>query len=352
MVLAVVIATGLVTMLLTQPHETEGGKATLRVADSLPSDSPSDEPSDSPSTRPSASVRPTPSETPTDTQTTPASDGSGSSGGGSGGSSQVMGDLGPVPPGSAVFGYTPGRHSWSATSNGIAIAVQMSPAAPRAGETVTFDVHSSAAARCCYAYMVFGNGRGTPDVHCMEGPTGTDYHVQYTTIYNRPGRYEFLAGAMRGKSCDDQGDLYAYIEIAPGTSSGQGPDLPAVKVDSSTPKSGHEGDPAWLTLWGDATDDDGYLTKLVIDWGDGTTDTLPGDDGSCQVAADGWPAGTEAMLPGEPHPPYHHYLSYGRFHVTLTAVSTACNGSDVQRGHASMSWDNPAPPKPSPSPTA
>src|SRR3954462_1855175 len=351
MVLAVVVATAAVTFLLTKPRETLGGRATLRVLDSVPSDSPTDEPSASPTTAsPSVSQRPTSSQTPTDQATTPASNGSGSGsgGGGGGGGDQNMSDLGPMPPGSVSFPYSSGRHAWSGTSNGIAMSVLMSPAEPRAGETVTFDVHASAAARCCYAYMVFGNGRGTPDVHCMEGPTGTEYDVRYTTIYNQPGRYEFLAGAMRGKSCDDQGDLYAYIDVAPGTSSGQGPDLPVVKVDSSTPKPGHEGDPAWLTLWGDATDDDGYITKLVIDWGDGTTATFPGDDGSCQVAADGWPAGTEAMLPGEPHPPYHHYPSYGTFHVTLTAVSTACNGSDVQRGRASMSWDNPAPPKPTP----
>jgi len=120
-----------------------------------------------------------------------------------------------------------------------------------------------------------------------------------------------------------------------------------VKVDSSTPAPGHDNDSSYVTLWGQGTDDDGFVRHLVVDWGDGTTTTFPGDT-DCQEAADGWPAGSEADVPYDP-PPVHHYKTYGDFRITLTAVSTACDGSDVQRGHASMTWSNPAPPKPSPS---
>jgi len=303
-VVAVVIAVAAITLVLTKPRSSEGGRATLRVAESVPSDSPTEEPSESATATPSTSTPPTPSETPPDDTTSPPpSDGAGSGGGGGGGgggTSQSFSDLGPMPPGSAYFPYEAGRHSWTATSNGITMTVRMSPATPRAGETVTFDLHSSAPARCCYAYMVFGNGRGTPDVHCMEGPTGTANDVEFSTIYNRAGRYEFLAGAMRGKSCDDQGDIYAYVDVAPGSSSGQGPSLPAVQVDNSTPPAKHPNDPAWMTLWGHARDDDGWIRKFIVEWGDGTSQTFPGDVGGGTRAADGWPAASEADVPYDP----------------------------------------------------
>ena len=358
MVLVLVVATALVTLFLTQPHEPGGGQATLRVSDSVPSDAPSAEPSDSPSVEPSATASAT--ATPSTEQTSASPSDSGGSTGGSGGSAgsgsssgQVMSDLGPVPPGSVVYGYEAGRHVWSGTSHGIDMTVRMSPSQPHAGETVTFDIHASAAAHCCYGYMVFGNGRGTPDVHCMQAPSGTSFDVEYTTIYNREGRYEFIAGVMTPshQSCGNQGDIYAWIQVGPGTSTDQGPSLPVVQVDNSTPPPKHQNDPAWMTLWGHARDDDGYLTKLIVDWGDGTSATYSADGGTCVRGSDGWPAPTEADVPYDPPPP-HHYTSYGTFHIRLTAVSTACGGGDVQRGSATMTWSNPAPPSPDPSPTA
>ena len=99
---------------------------------------------------------------------------------------------------------------------------------------------------------------------------------------------------MRGKSCDDQGDLYAYIDIAPGTSSGQGPSLPVVQVDNSTPPPKHQNDSAWMTLWGHARDEDGFIKKLIVEWGDGSSQTFAGDVNGCNRAADGWRAGAAA----------------------------------------------------------
>jgi len=355
--LAAVLAVAGVAVVVLR-HHGDSGTATLRVADDGSAPTPSEEPtatvsetpSETPSAEPSASASEV-SATPTGSDAGSSGGDSGSGGGGNGGGSGTpsYSDLGPMPPSSVYFPYSAGRQSWSGTSHGITMSVHMSPAEPKAGQTVTFDVQTSAAARCCYAYMVFGNGRGTPDVHCMQGPTGTSYDVRYTTIYNKPGRYEFLAGAMRGPSCDEQGDIYGYLEVAPGTSSGQGPSLPVVQVDNSTPPPKHQNDPAWMTLWGHARDEDGFIKKFIVDWGDGQTETFPGDV-DCQRGSDGWPAPSEADVPYDPPPP-HHYTSYGNFRIRLIAVSTACDGSDVQRGVATMTWSNPAPLSPEPSPT-
>lgn len=260
-----------------------------------------------------------------------------------------MSNLGPVPSGSLVFGYSSGRDSWSGTSNGVAMSVTMSPSRPRAGQTVTFSIHTSAPKKCCKVYMVYGNGRSTGEDSCMTFPSGTSYTVDDTTIYNRSGRYEFLVGAF-SPTCNNQGDLYAWVDVGAGTTTAQGPDLPVVKVDSSTPAPGHENDPSYVTLWGQGDDDDGYITKLVVNWGDGTSSTFAGDPNPCQRTSDGWPAASEAQVPYDP-PPAHHYKTYGDFHITLYAYSAACNGSDVQRGQATFTWPDPSP-APSPSPSS
>lgn len=350
-VLAVVLVVTGIAVLLSRPHDHRDARDTLRTVNSLSSDSPAPEATATATATPSHEPAPSAATTPepVSSASVTAGDGGGTA---TGAGSPVVSDLGPIPPGSVVFGYEAGRHSWSGTSHDVNIAVDMSPAAPHAGETVTFTIYTSSVHRCCHASMVFGNGRTVGEGECSNPTTATSATTVFTTIYNRGGRFEFSASAASGKDCDGGGDLYSWIEVGSGTSSGQGPAVPVAEVRWDTSPPAHDGDPSYLSLYGDATDDDGFVRHLIVDWGDGTVVTYPGDT-DCHEGTDGWPAGSEAWLPANPWGPIHHYKTYGTFRITLTAVSTACDGSDSQRGHGSMTWTNPAPsPSPTPSPSA
>lgn len=259
-------------------------------------------------------------------------------------------NYGPRPPGSVTAPYRAGQTSWDLTSNGIRFRVSMTPA--KAGEPMTWTVDtSSSVAGCCAIYLLFGDGFGArPDMDCDH----PDPSVSYSHIYNRGGRKEFMVQAGHSKSCGASGDgsVYGAFDVAPGTSTAQGPSLPVVQFDTSTPVPGHANDHRYVSLWGEVDDADGYITKLVVSFGDGTSKTFPGDEGPCQRTPDGWPAASKAWLPYQP-PPYHYYAKPGTYTLTLTAYSAGCDGRQAQSGSKSFTWTVPAPePSETPEPSA
>jgi len=129
----------------------------------------------------------------------------------------------------------------------------------------------------------------------------------------------------------------------PHASTGQGPSLPKVMLARGGPVPGHENDYLYVALMGWADDADGFVRTLLLDWGDGSpVQTLPGDSLGCRPSATGWPRPSLASISRTP-PVWHQYfekLTY--FTVTLTAVSTGCDGSQEQRGTSSLSVFIPA----------
>lgn len=129
----------------------------------------------------------------------------------------------------------------------------------------------------------------------------------------------------------------------PVASNGQGPSLPKVMLARGGPVPGHENDYLYVSLFGWADDADGFVRTMLLDWGDGSpVQTLPGASPGCRPGANGWPRPSSAMISRTP-PVWHQYfekLTY--FTVTLTAVSTGCDGSQQQRGTASLEVYIPA----------
>ena len=306
-----------------------------------PTPSASTSPTPTPTPKPTATTAaPTASPTPRDTPTAAATR---SSGGG-------YTNYGPRPPGTVTAPYVPGQRSWDVTSNGFRIRV--SATAAKAGTPMTWTVDASSGARgCCAVYLLFGDGYGaTPTMEC-DAP---DPSVSYTHTYNRGGRKEFMVQVGDSRSCGASGDggLYGTFDVADGPSTSQGPSLPVVKFDTSTPVPGHEGDHRYVSLYAEAQERDGHLTKLVVDFGDGTSKSFAGDQNPCRRSPDGWPTGSMVWLPHDP-PPYHRYAKPGTYRLTLTAYSAGCDGRQVQTGKASFTWTVPTPePTETPSPTA
>lgn len=244
--------------------------------------------------------------------------------------------LGPAAPGTAVFAHEPGRDRWEATSNGIRIAVAVSNPSPRTGEPVTFRLEASAGDRpCCGLAVVFGDG-GRFDHQTSRtcpggGPTGAGtVTVETAHTYNKAGRWSFELTVATG-NCEVEstyGGLRASLEARPGSRSSQGPSQPTIRVaeyrDPSNPPP-----PDVVQPHAQGRDEDGYIARFLVDYGDGTTETFPGDRMGCRPSASGWPAPSMASTPASP-PPMHRYGEPGTYTVTITVYSTGCDGADEQ----------------------
>ena len=345
--ITVAVALAGVTVAVTTRSESRSGVAALRLDDDAAATGTSAGPT----------ATPTPSPTPTRTRATPTAkarpatttapetDPTATSTRSSG----TYTDYGPRPPGSVTVPYRAGQTSWDVTADGIRIRVSMTPA--KVGEPMTWTVNASSPdAACCSIYILYGDGYGTSNGVPCDDP---DPSMAYRHTYNGSGRREFMV-QVETERCQhgSQGVVYGAFDIAPGTPTAQGPALPTVKFDSSVPVKGHESDPRYVTLWGEAADEDGFITKLVVDFGDGTSRTFDPDNVPCQRSMDGWPTASQGSLPYDP-PPYHVYKTPGTYRITLTGYSAGCDGSMVQTGRASFTWHVPEPePTAEPTPTA
>lgn len=250
---------------------------------------------------------------------------------------QPTGSYGPRDPNNSVtVPYQPGQTSWSATMNGLVLRVTMSPASPRAGEAIHFVLQASAPTpTCCQIHIWYGDGFGWPSglamTECDAYALTKQTEVVHT--YNAHGRREFMFDAF-ANGCAGDGPvatLYGSFDVAPGVSSGQGPSLPTVNFDTTVPLLGHETDPTYITVAGMAVDADGFITKLLLDWGDGSAVQTLAGAGTCWPSIGGWPLQSMVLVASSP-PVWHHFTGPGDYRITLTAVSTACDGSDEQRG--------------------
>ena len=251
-------------------------------------------------------------------------------------------------PGAVELPFSPGRTSWSAVSNGINISVRVDKAFPKAGDLITFDFDfSSTVHPCCNdLWIAYGDGYAHSDQlfsPCPPGglPPGGLSRFTTTHTYNLDGRWTLAVrpGAGCGASQVDS-VLFITLEIGAGTTTIQGPSLPQLRIDSWTRPAGHEDDYSWVALAMDAFDDDGWMRTVTVDWGDGSpVQTFTGGI-PCTVWRSGWPAPSRILV-WERNA--HHYLAPGSYTITVTGLSTACDGvSAPQTGRRTVAWPVPA----------
>lgn len=252
--------------------------------------------------------------------------------------------LGPRNPGAVVFPYQPGQSSWEGVSNGITLRVRIDPVAPRVGDPVRFVVEASSPDRpCCGVSVQYGDGASRSwKMEWTEGSCDTAApgvsRAEYTHGYNREGRWEFAFSAVTGRCGVDNvyGSLHGYLEVAPGQARSQGPSLPTVKLaEARAPDEPRE--PGFLKVWAQGADDDGYVSRFLVDFADGTpVETLPGDPMGCRPTRSGWPSRSLASF--QPPYPSHRYAAPGTYAITVTVVSTGCDGGEEQTASAAMTY--------------
>lgn len=274
-------------------------------------------------------------------------------------------DAPPLPghrtPGAVVTPFKAGRTEWSGVSNGITIRMVMTPAVPRAGEPVTFVVEASTpAGLCCNLMLEHGDGSegaypprpGLGPLDCARlDPKANSVRGEITHVYNKGGRWNFSLSARTGTACTPSNPPAAYgsldgtLQVEGGSSAAtaQGPARPEIRPASVYPYA-----PRVITLGATAKDDDGYIDRLVVDWGDGSATQTYKNPQPCKPTPGGWPGGTYTILPlwMGVGPVTHRYADDSPHTVTVTVVSTGCDGSTEQRTSGTVVFPEPLPPPP------
>jgi len=249
---------------------------------------------------------------------------------------QNDGDMVELPAGSVVFPFQSGRTLWEGTSNGVHIRVQVDQPRPKGGELVNFSVAiSSDSPTCCDAILGYDGNFADQYGICPVGP-GNSFQARW--IYNSPGPVRFK---VRSNDCKNgrYAALAGWLDVQPGQSDVQGPELP--RFDRADPQIGPGAED--VTLQVGVRDPDGFITGITVDWGDGTaTQSYAGDPKPCRaIVPNRWPRGDYVSIPLETGPvgaPTHHYAAAGTYTVTVTAHSAACDGSQPQAGTTSGTW--------------
>lgn len=261
-------------------------------------------------------------------------------------------DFGPRPPGSVDLPYVAGQTEWTATSNGVAMDLRMQTTNPSAGAPVRFvlDGTPPAGMPCCFFNLQPGDATpfsGQTSKGTTEGcvaPTTGHQRMEATETFNHGGRFEF---AFQVSSIcinpNDAGYMFGFVDIGPGPSTAQGPDVPTLNAgDGRVPSQ--MSDPTLVVAWAEARDEDGFIAGFSVDWGDGTpVETFAGDPLGCRQGASGWPQSSQTLIQGSSRlpPPSHRYAAAKPAMVTVAVWSTGCDGSDVQRVTSSFPWIPP-----------
>jgi len=258
-----------------------------------------------------------------------------------------------APPVVVEIPFSSGRTSWTGVTSGVTITVKVDKANPDAGEPVRFDVEASSASRaCCAIVLRFGDGSMYPQQNqngpCVPGAPQGHGPVSLSTVHTYSGnnQWMFEARALTG-NCDEPGGagaLFGILQVGP-SSTGQGPARPDIWMARSgfigeNGQPAHQGDRSWAAVVAIAKDDDGWVRSAKLDWGDGTKPQVFASGMICRPTVTGWPGGTQiafgAVGSGEG---VHHYANPGTYTVTVTAVSTGCDGTVTQTGTGTLVWD-------------
>lgn len=205
-------------------------------------------------------------------------------------------------------------------------------------------------------------GPGTSGIDFGEGlpgPSGTGVHgcgganpaiaphtEQWTHVYRFPGQWRVRV--YFEPDCDDRKlpiiEGFGTITVLPSEQRvpSNGPERPLSEEDPLYCKMATRGWgepeplPRTVDCLPDYEDDDGYVTRIAFDWGDGSEPTVfeyPLSD--CVDPTTRWPMTQVDDEKSPPWPTRHQYPRPGRYRAYVTVTSTGCDGLDPQTAVAS-----------------
>ena len=166
--------------------------------------------------------------------------------------------------------------------------------------------------------LVCGAEAGTTPT---EGPDQQRPRVEHS--YRKAGTYDITVSAYSG-GCFvhyDRASVRTSVKVVSDATQSNGPRPPRAKI-------GHayyvNDDPSVLVSDIGGYDDDGYVTEVVVDWGDGTdTEVLTRPLSKCSTDG-GWPNGWffDSLK--------HAYAEEGDYEVSVEVTSVGCDGMNEQ----------------------
>ncbi|MBV9412497.1 MAG: hypothetical protein JO148_12930 [Acidimicrobiia bacterium] len=161
-----------------------------------------------------------------------------------------------------------------------------------------------------------------------------DATESYQHAYRQAGTYHVTLNYVTPQ-CDGQRAIKSTgdLTVAAGPRRSNGPEAPTISLSQVQ------------NIVADGTDTDGYVRRIVIDWGDGSpraTQDFPLSD--CVDDGRSWPSvrqppNMQGRQQFQEATFNHAYARPGHYTITGTVTSTGCTGADAQQGTGTLGFD-------------
>lgn len=209
------------------------------------------------------------------------------------------------------------------------VSVTVTPSPTTTATTVTATVTASVDSGVITCVTVdFGDTTGRKICMFADGPEvhrgGDRVTYSWKHAYRRAGVWPVIARATaEGPDAEQRDGVGAStVVVMPGASPSNGPAEPSGFPGQSLPPGGSRRD---TTVDVEAGDEDGFVTEVVVDWGDGRKDRRTFDLAGCSDLLLTWPSSRTDLLRFT-----HRYRAVGDRTVTTRVVSKGCDGADTQ----------------------